>query len=105
MEQPNSDYINQLSGDNIEFKLKVITILKKELPEEVALYQNQIQSKNLKLAAESVHKLKHKISILGLEKSYYIAEDYEHNLKESTTILQSDFEEILKRMQDFVTAL
>jgi HPt (histidine-containing phosphotransfer) domain-containing protein len=105
MEQPNSDYINQLSGDNEEFKSRVIAILKRELPEEIDLYQNQINNKNFKLAAESVHKLKHKISILGLEKSYYIAEEYEDNLKENSTNLQSDFEEILKRMQDFVATL
>ncbi|WP_298391709.1 Hpt domain-containing protein [Flavobacterium sp.] len=105
MEQPNSNYINQLSGDNEEFKAKIIGILKRELPEEVALYQNQIKTKNYKLAAESVHKLKHKVSILGLEKSYYIAEEYEDNLKEQSTILQSEFESILKMMQDFVDKL
>jgi HPt (histidine-containing phosphotransfer) domain-containing protein len=105
MEKPNSNYINQLSGDNEEFKAKIIGILKKELPEEVALYRNQIQTKNLKLAAESVHKLKHKISILGLEKSYYIAEEFEDNLKEKSTKLQSEFESILKMMHDFVDKL
>jgi len=105
MEQPNSEYINQLSGDNEEFKAKVIEILKRELPEEVAFYENQIQSKNYKLAAESVHKLKHKVSILGLEKSYYIAEEFEDNLKEQSTELQSEFESILKAMQDFVDTL
>lgn len=105
MEQPNSEYINQLSGDNEEFKAKIVEILKKELPEEVAFYENQVQTKNYKLAAESVHKLKHKVSILGLEKSYYIAEEYEENLKANSTNLQSDFEKILKMMQDFVAKL
>lgn len=105
MEQPNSVYINQLSGDNEEFKAKIVGILKKELPEEVAFYENQVQTKNYKLAAESVHKLKHKVSILGLEKSYYIAEEYEENLKANSTNLQSDFEKILKMMQDFVAKL
>ncbi|MBY0485598.1 MAG: Hpt domain-containing protein [Flavobacteriaceae bacterium] len=105
MEKPNSKYINQLSGDNDEFKAKIIGILKKELPEEVAVYQNHIQTNNLKFAAESVHKLKHKISILSLEKSYYIAEEFEKNLKEQSTNLQSEFEFILKIMQDFVDQL
>jgi HPt (histidine-containing phosphotransfer) domain-containing protein len=105
MEKPNSNYINQLSGDNEEFKAKVIGILKRELPEEIAIYQNLIQTKNFKLAAESVHKLKHKVSILGLEKSYYIAEEFENNLKENLTDLQPDFETILKSMQDFVDTL
>jgi len=105
MEKPNTNYINQLSGDNEEFKVKIIEIFKKELPEEVALYQNQMQTKNWKLAAASVHKLKHKISILGLEKSYYIAEEFEKNLKEQSIKLQPEFESILNVMQDFVDKL
>ena len=35
MEQPNLEYIDKLSGDNIEFRTKLIGILKKELPQEV----------------------------------------------------------------------
>lgn len=105
MEKPNLEYINQLSGDNEEFKLKVITILKSELPQEIEMYQNQINSKNFKLAAESVHKLKHKISILGLDKNYLIASEYEDNLKDQSIKLQSEFEAILQVMQDFVNKL
>jgi hypothetical protein len=29
MEQPNLNYINELSGDNLEFRTKLIGILKK----------------------------------------------------------------------------
>lgn len=105
MEQPNSEYINQLAGNNAEFKSKLIGILKKELPEEVEIYHQFITQQNFKLAAGSVHKLKHKVSILGLEKSYYIAEEFEENLKVNTTNLQTDFEKILKRMQNFVDEL
>jgi len=39
MEQPNNNYIIQLAGDNLEFKSKMIAILKKELPEEIENYQ------------------------------------------------------------------
>jgi hypothetical protein len=69
------------------------------------LYNNQICNKNFKLAAKSVHKLKHKVSILGLEKSYYIAEEYENNLNENATHMQSEFEAILQSMHDFVNKL
>jgi hypothetical protein len=54
--------------------------------------------------AQSVHKLKHKISILGL-KSCYLAEEYESNLKNNSTNLHSDFESIFKNMQDFINLL
>lgn len=105
MEQPNLNYIDQLSGDNVEFRTKMIGILKKELPEEIAVYRKDMSAGNLSLAAQSVHKLKHKISILGLEKSYYIAEEFEDNLKSNSLELDSDFETILKVMQEFVNRL
>lgn len=105
MEQANSEYIDQLSGDNIEFRKKLIDILKRELPEEVGLYRSQIENLNYLLAAGSVHKLKHKISILGLKKSYYIAEQFEDNLKANATDLQSDFDAIIQIMQEYVDKL
>ena len=105
MEQPNLNYIDQLSGDNIEFKTKMIGILKKELPEEIAVFRKDMAAENYSLASQSVHKLKHKISILGLEKSYYIAEEFEDNLKNQSLELHSDFETILKVMQEFVNRI
>ena len=105
MEQPNLHYINELSGDNLEFRTKLIGILKKELPKEIIGYSGEMENTNFLEAAQSVHKLKHKISILGLEKSYYIAEEYESNLKNNSTNLAVDFENILKIMQEFVNRL
>ncbi len=105
MEQANSDYIDQLSGDNAEFRKKLIGILQRELPEEVQNYNSHIQEKNYALAAGSVHKLKHKVSILGLNKSYYIAEQFEDNLKEGSLELQQDFDIIIEIMQDYVKNL
>jgi hypothetical protein len=46
--------------------------------------------------------LKHKISILGLEKSYQIAIDYENQLKEGNSVLKDAFEEILAEMMRFI---
>jgi HPt (histidine-containing phosphotransfer) domain-containing protein len=105
MEQPNLNYINELSGDNLEFRTKLIGILKKELPKEIIGYSGEMENTNFLEAAQSVHKLKHKISILGLEKSYYIAEEYESDLKNNSTNLAVDFENILKVMQEFVNRL
>ena len=105
MEQPNLNYINELSGDNLEFRTKLIGILKKELPKEIIGYSGEMENTNFLEAAQSVHKLKHKISILGLEKSYYIAEEYEGNLKNNSTSLNADFENILNIMQEFVNRL
>ncbi|MGM8363668.1 Hpt domain-containing protein [Flavobacterium sp. ARAG 55.4] len=105
MEEANMSYINELSGDNVEFKNQIISILKAELPDEIQQYNNHKEQANFVQMHQMVHKLKHKITILGLEKSYYLAEEYESNLKNKTTELQSEFEDVLKVMQEFVIQL
>ena len=52
-----------------------------------------------------MHKLKHKISILGLEKSYYLAADFEDELKKGQTSLATDFEKVLQTIKDFAVSL
>lgn len=105
MEKPNLNYINQLSGDSKVFKQKMIAILQRELPAEVEAYYSFINAGNLIQAAQLVHKIKHKVSILGLEKSYYIASEYEEHLKNNSLILKEDFEAILSIMDQFVKLL
>ena len=102
MEQPNLNYINELSGSDIEFKKSIILILQEELPKEIDTYYTLIGNQNFVATSELVHKLKHKISVLGLDKSYYIAEDFEAGLKRNDFSLQIRFEEILAIMQKFV---
>ena len=79
MEKPNLNYLKEISGDDRIFEQKMLEIVKKELPEEIKSYKNFIELQNYNQAAEMVHKIKHKISILGLEKSYQVAIDYEEN--------------------------
>jgi HPt (histidine-containing phosphotransfer) domain-containing protein len=104
MEQPNLNYIHNMSGGDTTFEQKLIGIIKEEFPEEKKVYSNNINSKNYKLAASNVHKLKHKISILGLEKSYDTAVAFENNLLEGDATLKNEFETILtvitKYLQD-----
>lgn len=105
MEQPNFSYINSLSCGDENFKLKLISIVKEELPKEISIYEENINLRNFKEAAENVHKLKHKISILGLETSYELAVNYEENLKLNSVVYKEDFEAILNEMTRFVNAI
>ncbi|WP_203258929.1 Hpt domain-containing protein [Hyunsoonleella ulvae] len=105
MELPNLSYINELSGGDESFKDKLIAIIKKEFPEEKEVYIKNFEAKDFKASAENVHKLKHKISILGLEKSYKIAESYEDNLKENNTSGNEAFNDILKTITDYLETL
>ena len=105
MEQPNLSYINQLSGGDKSFEEKLISIIKIEFPEEKAVYFKNIENDNFKDAAGNVHKLKHKISILGLEKSYEVAVDFENNLLKKSTTGRDEFDNILQKMTDFIASL
>lgn len=101
-EKPNLNYLKEISGGDLEFEEKLLIIVKKELPEEINTYKNFLNENNFKQAAELVHKIKHKISILGLEKSYQVAIDYEENLKQDNLNLKVEFEEILNSMICFI---
>lgn len=105
MESPNHSYIDALSGGDENFKAKLIAIIKAEFPEEKAIYQKNIIAGNLKNSAENVHKLKHKISILGLEKSYDVAVDFENNLLNNKIEGKEAFDAILESITDFLTTM
>lgn len=105
MEQPNLSYIKSMSGGDLAFEQKLISIIKMEFPLEKEEYYTNIKSKKFKLAASNVHKLKHKISILGLEKSYEIAVAFENNLLEGDTNLDQEFESILNNISNYLKKL
>lgn len=104
-EAPNLDYIKALSDGDKIFEKKIIDIIKKEFIIEKNIYLKNSKSDNYILIAENVHKLKHKISILGLVKSYEIAVEYENNLREKDFTLRSEFQTILNSMAHFLKTI
>ncbi len=105
MEQANYSYIDALSGGDDSFKQKLIQIVKDELPREIEVYEQNGLNHDWQKASEHVHKIKHKISILGLEKSYIIATDFENNLRENNLDLKNEFEAIMQVMTNFLETL
>ncbi len=105
MELPNLSYIDALSGGDNAFKTKLITILKQEFPEEKETYFRNFKGQKFIAAAENVHKIKHKISILGLEKSYKIAEEFENNLKGHDSSGHEAFSAILQNISNYLKTL
>ncbi|KGL63835.1 Hpt domain-containing protein [Polaribacter sp. Hel1_85] len=105
MEQPNLEYINQLARGDESIKNELIEVIKTEFPEEKKDYYNSLESKEFKKIEENVHKLKHKISILGLEKSYQRANEFEHNLRELSLEGQQDFEKILIAISNYIETI
>jgi len=105
MEQPNLSYVHNMSGGDKDFEQKLISIIKGEFPEEKKIYFENISSNNFILTAANVHKIKHKIGILGLEKSYELAVAYETELLEGKTKLRTEFESVLNIMTHFLNDL
>lgn len=101
-EIPNVNYIDGLSKGDELFVKKILGIVVRELPVEIETYQKYLEEGNYSKTADAVHKLKHKVRILGMEEGYLLAEKYEQNLKSEDLGLKSDFEEILETMLFFV---
>ena len=105
IEQPNLNYVNELAGDDIEFRNKFITIIKDEFPLEKEEYHGHVANKRIKATAEIVHKLKHKFNILGMEKSYKIAVDYEMELLAGKNNSETSFKEILENIDTYIKTI
>ncbi|WP_295334258.1 Hpt domain-containing protein [Flavobacterium sp.] len=105
MEQPNLDYFEKLSSNNLNFMQKLIDVVKFEFPSDLKEYHNFIQENQLKNASEAVHKLKNKIGAFGMEKSYVIAQEYEYELREGNKDLQVEFEAVIDQIKRFIDQL
>ena len=102
MEGPNLNYIKELSGGDTEFEESILSVLKKEFPIEYSLFNENFDKKDYLSAANNVHKMKHKISILGLKGGLELASKFEQNLKKSDTKLYKDYINILNKIHVYL---
>ncbi len=105
MDKPNILYIEQLSGDDEEFKKGFIDILLAEFPIEKETYEKAISETNYEDAVQIVHKLKHKFNILGMSHAYRLAVDYEEELKLKKMDKDPQFNEILKTIEGYLKTI
>lgn len=107
MEQPNLNYINQLARGDDSIKKTLVDVIKTEFPEEIKDYYRSIEIKDFKKIEENVHRIKHKFSILGLEKSYERANEFEHHLREQQFNLkeQQDFNKICIAISEYLKTI
>lgn len=101
-EIPNLSYVDKLANGDAVFAKKLLDIIKKELSTEIETYRSHLKNEDFTKIADIVHKLSHKISILGLEKGYKISKEYEVDLLEKNLSLRTDFERILDTMSLFI---
>ncbi|KAB1158584.1 Hpt domain-containing protein [Tenacibaculum aiptasiae] len=105
MEQPNLSYIDQLARGDESVKNTLIDVIKSEFPGEKQEYIESFEKKEYKKIEENVHKIKHKISILGLTKSYEEANKYEHNLREDNIEGAEGFDKILQTISEYLKTI
>ena len=100
--QPNLSQIQEIAAGDDSLTDRLIAILKKEFPQERDQFINLIQNNNFHDAAALVHKIKHKIILLGMDKSYNIAINFENELKNGKMTLFSKFVLILDKIDQFL---
>lgn len=102
MEQPNLLLIKEISGDDLVFENSILEIIKKEFLEEVNSFQKNFSSQNYAEASNTVHKIKHKIGLLGLNQGLEIATNFENQLKKGNITLHKNFLEILNKIHVYL---
>ncbi len=102
MTEPNLNVIHKMSQGDQGFEKQLLDIARQELIIEVEEFRKWMECKNHKLAAELVHKIKHKVSLLGMEKSYETVQEFEEQLKRGRLALHPDFEVIIEKMTTFL---
>jgi hypothetical protein len=100
--EPSLNYIDEIADHDIVFKEKIISIIKREFPLERDEFLFNFHNKEYLLASENVHKLKHKINILGLKKGFDIAVKFENELKEKKNNSSKDFMIVLKTIENYL---
>jgi HPt (histidine-containing phosphotransfer) domain-containing protein len=102
MEEPNLSVIKEISGNDIDFQNSILEIIKTEFSEEVNLFTKNFIDNNFSEAANNVHKLKHKIGLLGLESGLKVASAFEEGLKKGNTKLHHNFLDVLDKIHVYL---
>lgn len=105
MEEPNLVYIHKISKGDKDFEEMMINTVYEDLMVEIDNYNQFFKDNDLNKMKENVHRIKHKMSILGLKKSYELTNTYENNLREGSMQNREYFENMLPIMIKFLEDL
>lgn len=103
--KPNLDYINDISDNDIIFKNKLISIIKREFPLEKKEFLSNFDTNQYILAAQNVHKLKHKINMFGLKKGSETAIKFENELNHEKIDSYQDFIVVLDLIDNYLNKI
>ena len=104
-ETPNLSYVVELVGtSDFDFEQKFVALLKQEFVWDLEKYLYHIGKNEPRAAAEVVHKLKYKFSVLGMKRAFDFAEIHKEKLHVNDMDLDADFRRILKTVDIFLKA-
>ncbi len=103
--EPNLDYINEISDNDIDFRNKLISIIKREFPLEKEEFLSNFNTNHFALAAQNVHKLKHKINMFGLKKGFETAVNFEKELNHEKIDSSQDFIVVLDLINNYLNKI
>ena len=92
----------QIAGGDMLFVKEILQVIHDELPVEILAYQQSINNIAFAEAASNVHKIKHKIAILGMDEGVILATIYENQLKKGNRNLENAFQDLLSDMTIFI---
>ena len=101
-EGPNLSYVMAIANNDAEFKKHFVHRLKEEFLWEVGMYLRHIKRNEPRSAAEIVTKLKYKIDMLDMKKSYYFTASFEENLRVGDDSEHEQFKNILQKIGVFL---
>ncbi|WP_228237826.1 Hpt domain-containing protein [Allomuricauda sp. M10] len=104
-ETPNLKYLDDLAEGDEVFRQKFIAILKVEFPMEREEYQQSISGKLYREASEHVHKIKHKLNVLGLHNAYTLAVQYENQLRKGDNLLEKEFLSVMDKVEAYLKTI
>ena len=102
MQTPSLQYIKDLADGDQSFVLEITTLLKKEFPKDLKLFYQRVEENDLFGIASSVHKIKYKFGLLGLEDDLLIASKFEYEIKTGNKALLIQFESILLKIDRYL---
>ncbi len=102
MKFPNSIFLEEQAQNNTVIVTRILEVMKEEFITEMEVYLSYMSNENYTEASKVVHKLKHKASLLNLDKEKAIElGKYEMDLLSKDLTLKDEFDEILDKISRY----
>lgn len=101
-ETPSQKMIIELFGDSRKEQKKIMKQIILEFRLDFIEFKNFYDLRDYTEASEVVHRLNHKIGMLGLEKNYTLAQHFESELRQDNTIRYDNYMKILSTVSQYL---